>query len=100
MGLNRSSLTYQSKRPDDSTVRQRLRELAAERRRFGYRRLGWMLAREGHALNHKKLYRLYREERLMVRRARSAQTRARHARRWHFPMRSIGVGHSTSYPTA
>ena len=51
-------------------MRQRLRELAAERRRFGYRRLGWMLAREGHALNHKKLYRLYREERLMVRRRR------------------------------
>jgi putative transposase len=36
VGLNRSSLNYQSKRPDDSTVRQRMRELAAERRRFGY----------------------------------------------------------------
>jgi putative transposase len=48
VGLNRSSLNYQSKRPDDSTVRQRLRELAAERRRFGYRRLGWLLVREGH----------------------------------------------------
>src|SRR5208283_4615164 len=47
-----------------------LRDLAAERRRFGYRRLGWMLAREGHAMNHKKLYRLYREEQLMVRRRR------------------------------
>jgi putative transposase len=44
--------------------------LAAERRRFGYRRLGWMLAREGHAMNHKRLYRIYREERLMVRRRR------------------------------
>ena len=51
-------------------LRQRLRELAAERRRFGYRRLGWLLAREGHAMNHKKLYRLYREEQLMVRRRR------------------------------
>ena len=39
-GLNRSSLNYQPKRPDDSMVRQRLCELAAERRRFGYRRLG------------------------------------------------------------
>ena len=66
--LDRSTLRYRCKRPDDSALRQRLRELAAERRRFGYRRLGWMLAREGHALNHKKLYRLYREERLMVRR--------------------------------
>ncbi len=68
VGLDRSTLRYQRKRPDDATVRQRLRDLAAERRRFGYRRLGWMLAREGHAMNHKKLYRLYHEERLMVRR--------------------------------
>jgi len=45
-----------------------LRELAQQRRRFGYRRLGWLLTREGHAMNHKKLYRLYREEKLMVRR--------------------------------
>jgi putative transposase len=70
VGLDRSTLRYQRKRPDDAVLRQRLRELAAERRRFGYRRLGWMLAREGHAMNHKKLYRLYREERLMVRRRR------------------------------
>ena len=68
VGLNRSSLNYQSKRPNDSTVRQRLRELAAERRRFGYRCLGWLLAREGHVMNRKKLYRIYREEKLMVRR--------------------------------
>jgi putative transposase len=68
VGLNRSSLGYQPRRPDDATVRQRLRELAAERRRFGYRRLGWLLAREGCRMNHKKLYRLYREEKLMVRR--------------------------------
>src|SRR5579884_3389766 len=67
-GLDRSTLRYQRKRPDDSALRQRLRELAAERRRFGYRRLGWLLAGEGHSMNHKKLYRLYREERLMVRR--------------------------------
>jgi len=68
VGLDRSSLRYQCKRPDDSAVRQRLRELAALRRRFGYRRLGWLLAREGHAMNHKKLYRLYHEEKLAVRR--------------------------------
>jgi len=68
VNMDRSTLRYQGKRPDDSALRQRLRELAAERRRFGYRRLGWMLAREGHAMNHKRLYRLYREERLMVRR--------------------------------
>lgn len=68
VGLNRSSMNYRPRRPDDSLLRQRLRELAAERRRFGYRRLGWLLEREGHVLNRKKLYRLYREEKLMVRR--------------------------------
>src|SRR5258708_29726282 len=70
VGLDRSTLRYRRKRSDDAALRQRLRELAAERRRFGYRRLGWMLQREGHAMNHKKLYRLYREEKLMVRRRR------------------------------
>ena len=68
VGLNRSSLNYRPRRPDDSAVRERLRELAGERRRFGYRRLGWLLAREGHEMNRKKLYRIYREEKLMVRR--------------------------------
>ncbi len=68
VGIDHSTLRYRSKRPDDAELRRRLRELAQERRRFGYRRLGWLLRREGHAMNHKKLYRLYREERLMVRR--------------------------------
>ena len=55
---------------DAPEVRERLRELAGERRRFGYRRLGVLLAREGIQMNHKKLYRLYREEGLAVRRRR------------------------------
>ncbi len=74
VGLNRSSMNYRPRRPDDSMLRQRLRELAAQRRRFGYRRLGRLLEREGHVLNRKKLYRLYREEKLMVHR------RGRHKR--------------------
>jgi putative transposase len=68
VGIDHSILRYQPRHADDSALRQRLRELAQERRRFGYRRLGWLLAREGHAMNSKKLYRLYREEKLMVRR--------------------------------
>ena len=55
---------------DAPEVRQRLRELAGERRRFGYRRLGILLAWEGMTMNHKKLYRLYRDEGLAVRRRR------------------------------
>ena len=71
---------YRPARPDDAGLRQRLRELAAERRRFGYRRLHFLLQREGVQVNHKKLYRLYREERLTVRkrggRKRALGTRA------------------------
>lgn len=54
----------------DEDVRERLRRLAAERRRFGYRRLGILLEREGVVMNKKKLFRLYREEGLAVRRRR------------------------------
>jgi putative transposase len=68
VGLQPKTYRYVSKRPDDAPIRQRLRELALERRRFGYRRLHILLRREGIVLNRKKLYRLYREERLMVRR--------------------------------
>jgi putative transposase len=49
-------------------LRERLRALAHERRRFGYRRLHVLLRREGFIVNHKRLFRIYREERLMVRR--------------------------------
>ena len=48
--------------PGDGEARARLRDLAAERRRFGYRRLGILLEREGITMNKKKLFRLYREE--------------------------------------
>jgi putative transposase len=68
IGADRSAVRYRHRRPDDGPVRERLRALAGERRRFGYRRLGLLLAREGFRMNRKKLLRLYREERLMVRR--------------------------------
>ncbi len=51
----------------DAHLRERLRSLAAERRRFGYRRLGILLEREGTRMNKKRLYRLYREKGLAVR---------------------------------
>ena len=80
VGLEPKTYRYASQRPDDGALRQRLKELALERRRFGYRRLYILLRREGVVLNHKKLYRLYREERLMVRkrggRKRALGTRA------------------------
>lgn len=68
LGADRTSIRYRSCKPDDGIVRGRLRELATVRRRFGYRRLHLLLQREGAHMNHKKLRRLYAEERLQVRR--------------------------------
>ena len=70
IGMDVSSYRYRSKRPDDGPLRERLRALASVRRRFGYRRLGWLLEREGMRVNLKKVWRVYREEGLTVRRRR------------------------------
>jgi putative transposase len=67
IGAERMTVRYRSRRPDDPKLRERLVALARERRRFGYRRLLIFLRREGFVVNHKRLFRLYREERLMVR---------------------------------
>ena len=56
-----------------------MKKIAHKRRRFGYRRIGVMLEREGYVMNHKKLYRLYTEEKLGVRRRRGRK-RARGSR--------------------
>lgn len=68
LAVDRSGVRYRSSRPDDAAIRTRLWELAALRRRFGCRRLHVLLRREGMEMNHKKLRRLYTEERLQVRR--------------------------------
>src|SRR3546814_854612 len=70
-GADRKSMRYRSQRGDDADVREKLRELAQQRRRFGYRRLHILLRREGVMINRKKTQRLYREEGLMVRRRRN-----------------------------
>ena len=62
--------------PDHADTRKKMHEIAGIRRRFGYRRIGVMLEREGFTMNEKKLYRLYKEEGLSVRR-RCGRTRAR-----------------------
>src|ERR1035438_4572078 len=75
VNADRTSMRYRSMRPSDAELRARLHELAAVRRRFGYRRLLILLRREGTLVNHKKLRRLCREERLQVRRRRSEERR-------------------------
>jgi putative transposase len=70
IGCQRMTVRYRRRRPDDPRLRERLVALARERRRFGYRRLLIFLRREGFVVNHKRLFRMYREERLMVRKRR------------------------------
>jgi putative transposase len=81
VGLARSTNRYRARKAErDAALRTRLKELAAKRMRFGYRRLTAMLAREGMAANHKRVYRLYREEALAMR------IRVRRRIRWRGPV--------------
>ncbi len=77
VGAGRAAVRYRPRtRRDDAALRARLRQLAGERPRFGYRRLQVLLRREGIVVNHKRTERLYREENLAVGR----RTRKRVAR--------------------
>lgn len=81
VGTARSTVRYRSRRQGDEVLRTRLRHLAAQRPRFGYRRLHVLLRREGIVVNHKRVERLYREEGLAVRRrTRKSLTRIRRGR--------------------
>src|SRR6266704_2354999 len=62
MMINRSTMNYRSRRDPQHALRVRMRELAASRVRFGYRRLTVLLRREGWAVNVKRIYRLYTED--------------------------------------
>ena len=66
-GADRKMVRYQSHRAPDTVLRSRLRDLANERRRFGYRRLFVLLRREGEPSGINRIYRLYSEEGLTVR---------------------------------
>jgi putative transposase len=79
IGITRWINRYQSRRDPQSELRMRLRDLAGNRVRYGYRRLTVLLRREGWIVNTKRVYRLYREEGLEVRTAKRAK-RAAHTR--------------------
>jgi putative transposase len=79
IGITRWSNRYQSRRDPQDELRLRIRELAASRVRYGYRRLTVLLCREGWAVNAKRIYRLYAEEGLQLRTKKRAK-RAAHTR--------------------
>lgn len=60
--LARSTWTRKSTRRDDTLLRQRIKDLALSRPKYGYRRIHILLLREGWLMNHKGVYRLYKEE--------------------------------------
>ena len=80
MAVDRSTIRYESKRPDDTELRDQVKQIASERRRFGYRRIHVLLEREGIHLNLKKLRRIYSEDKLQVKR-RGGRKRALGTRR-------------------
>ena len=80
LNVDRSTVRYQSCRGDDMELRDAMKAVAKERRRFGYRRLHVMVERQGWQVNHKKFRRIYREEKLQVRR-RGGRKRALGTRR-------------------
>ena len=80
LGVDRSSVRYRSIRPDDTDLRKAMKEVAEERRRFGYRRVHVMLERQGWHVNQKKIRRIYAEEKLQVKR-RGGRKRALGTRR-------------------
>jgi len=97
MHLSRSSYYYQAQPRDDEPLRQALREKAAQRRRFGYRRLLIVLQRDGWTDNHKRVFRIYRQEGLQVKRRIKKTHRQSGAAKSRWP-RSVptNAGHWTS----
>ncbi len=77
IGISRSSYRYQSCRGDDAPLRTAIRQKAQERKRWGYRRLQVLLQRDGYMDNHKRIYRIYREEGLQVRKRRRKRARSK-----------------------
>lgn len=67
-GLNRSTFRFQPEESNDEPIRDLIRQLAARYKRFGYRRIYSMIRKYGKQVNHKRVYRIYREEGLLVRR--------------------------------
>ena len=68
IGFCRTSHRYRSHRRDDRALRQRIVEIAETRVRYGYRRAQVLLRREGWRVNHRRIYRIYGEEGLHLRR--------------------------------
>jgi putative transposase len=86
LGVGRSSIRYRSTKSDQAPPRMRICDLAKSRVRYGYFRIYILLRREGWRVNHKRVYRLYRDEGLSLRLKR--------------PRRHVGAAHRERQPAA
>lgn len=68
VGISRSCYRYRPRPPTDGELRQRLKKLADQKKRYGARRLHVLVKKEGLVINHKRTERIYREEHLALRR--------------------------------
>lgn len=66
VGANRASIRYVSHKPEEGLLREKITSIAHEKRRYGYRRIHVLLRREGININHKKLFRIYKQLGLKV----------------------------------
>jgi len=87
IGLSRSSYYYQGDGSDDEALRKALKEKAVQKRRYGYRRLLVLLRREGWTDNHKRVFRVYQDEGLQVRRR-----KRKHAAKWRGEKLELPMG--------
>ena len=85
--IHRSTLRYQPARANDSEHREAIVRAAEQHRRFGYRRLHWVLGKQGLKINRKRVQRIYREEQLHVRRRRRKRAQRRVVRPLAVPSR-------------
>ena len=81
VAADRKMIRYRSRRPPDVELRTRLRDLANQRRRFGYRRLFILLREQGEPSGINRIYRLCREEALIVRKRRARRKQSGYVRR-------------------
>lgn len=65
--LTKSTYFYQSRKSDQALLTQRIKDIAAARVHYGYRRIHTLLRREGHIVNRKRVYRIYKEQGLQMR---------------------------------
>ena len=104
VSADRKMVRYRSCRPPDTELRTQLRDLANERKRFGYRRLFVLLGQEGEPSGVNRIDRLYREEGLTVRKRRVRRRAVGSWRRsWSNPSRTLAgrwISSMTSLPAA